>query len=604
MRINSLVIVFLLAISLQVSGREIVSFSVKPNTGEDCTKAMNVFLEDLKNNPRAVELKFEKGRYDFYGKDVSEITFGEWEERCLFLLSGIDSLSINGNGSQFILHGIISMFIFNECKGITVENFTIDWERTIISQGRVENVTPDYVDISFDRKQYPYYVKDGKIIFTGEDWEADVSERSFSTIYDGNTRNVLQGTKDEFLSRKNELFRGNVKELNDTVVRFYGHPDTTVPEGSFIALYHGIYLGNLFFQYHCADMKFKDIDVYHAPGASVLAYFVDNLLIENFNIRINRERGRCFSTMSDGFHLTNCRGKVEIKNCLCEGQGDDAANINGQYMMIKSVSADKRRIVLGGDSRASLIAPHSGDNIWPIESETVSRSGVLIVDSVLLDDIMNPVVVFNEPVPDNIGAGDFLEYADWYPDVTVHGCSFLHTNRARGILLTTAKSIRVFDNYFSTSGASILIEGDINYWYESGSISDLDINNNVFDNCATSVRDTITYWGWGEAVITITPSFQPTDADSPAYHHNIRIRNNKFYAFDDPLLFARSVSGLEFSRNTIIPTSAFPKTLVQQNALSLDGCRKVRVVGNKGKGSFGKLTYDIHHMRPDDIFIR
>ena len=49
----------------------------------------------------------------------------------------------------------------------------------------------------------------------------------------------------------------------------------------------------------------------------------------------------------------------------------------------------------------------------------------------------------------------------------------LRRHRARGILVTTPESAVIEKNLFSTAGTAILIEGDTDYWFESGAIRDL-----------------------------------------------------------------------------------------------------------------------------------
>lgn len=61
-----------------------------------------------------------------------------------------------------------------------------------------------------------------------------------------------------------------------------------------------------------------------------------------------------------------------------------------------------------------------------------------------------------------------------------------------------------------TAGTAILIEGDTDYWFESGAVCDMDIHDNLFENCGTSASNNGGS-GWGEALISITPSFRPAD---------------------------------------------------------------------------------------------
>lgn len=147
----------------------------------------------------------------------------------------------------------------------------------------------------------------------------------------------------------------------------------------------------------------------------------------------------------------------------------------------------------------------------------------------------------------------------------------------------------------------MLIEGDTDLWFESGAVGDVTIRNNVFEDCYTSGNNIIDGpWGWGEAVISVSPSFRPQSADAKAYHRNIRIEGNTFRHFDYAVLFARSVEGLVFSRNRLERTRTYEPFYRPYN-LFLDGCRKVRVEDNAFGPDFPGHNIAIEHMRPSEI---
>lgn len=91
--------------------------------------------------------------------------------------------------------------------------------------------------------------------------------------------------------------------------------------------------------------------------------------------------------------------------------------------------------------------------------------------------------------------------------------------------------------------------------------------------------------------------------DAKAYHRNIRIEGNTFRHFDYAVLFARSVEGLEFSRNRLERTRTFEPFYRPYN-LFLDGCRKVRIEHNSFGPDFPGHNIGIEHMRPSEIVQR
>ncbi|MCL2624757.1 MAG: hypothetical protein FWD31_13930, partial [Planctomycetaceae bacterium] len=199
--------------------------------------------------------------------------------------------------------------------------------------------------------------------------------------------------------------------------------------------------------------------------------------------------------------------------------------------------------------------------------------------------------------PDSLKANDALENKTWNAELEIRDCKILKKHRARGLLISTPLRAVVENNYFRTAGAAILVEGDVNYWYESGAVSDLVIRNNIFEDCFSSG-----YAGdWGHAVITIHPSFQPQSEDDEAYHRNIRIENNVFKSFDYPILFARSVRGLAFTGNTLSRTTTYPPFAQNQATFVFDGCRDVRIEGNSYAADVLGKNITATHTKASDV---
>ena len=87
----------------------------------------------------------------------------------------------------------------------------------------------------------------------------------------------------------------------------------------------------------------------------------------------------------------------------------------------------------------------------------------------------------------------------------------------------------------------------MNYWFESGAVSDVTIRDNSFVDCS--------YSGYKQPVIFINPMMKK-HTDIP-YEKNIRIENNSFRSFDSYILDAKSVEGLFFNNNVIEKTNTW-----------------------------------------------
>ena len=181
-------------------------------------------------------------------------------------------------------------------------------------------------------------------------------------------------------------------------------------------------------------------------------------------------------------------------------------------------------------------------------------------------------------MPDDLGKGDAVENADWFPEVIFRGNTVRH-NRARGSLFTTPARILVEDNTFEPiAGSAILLAGDANGWYESGACHDVRIRNNVFrDNLTSRFQFT-------EALISIHPEIPDLAGQKEFYHRNVRIEDNRIETFDVPLVFAISTRGLTFTGNTVDYNDHYPgwnkppfilprcdEVTIQNNTVTRDG---------------------------------
>jgi len=156
------------------------------------------------------------------------------------------------------------------------------------------------------------------------------------------------------------------------------------------------------------------------------------------------------------------------------------------------------------------------------------------VDQIIESDVVMPALDW-----DNI----VVALQDHDVDVQISGNHFSN-HRARGILIKTPGKVRLHDNYINAQGAAIKVHIEASSWHESGPVDDVEIYNNVIDQCNNG--------GFSFAAIEI--SADVTDPESVALvHKNISIHNNKIIYIFKPILDASYVENLEFYDNEIIP---------------------------------------------------
>lgn len=576
----------------------ITDFGAAPGSRKNTFVAVEAAIHACRaksdSGTKPVALVFPKGEYHFFNPEGRDRVFGLW-------IDGLKNLTIEGDGSEFIFHGTMGVCALKNCENVAIRNFSIDWEKPYIVQGNILKTTDDYVDIKFDTKEYPFEISDGKLLFVGEGWKRQIE--GYTLLFDKHNKEMVYQTRDNAIGHAG-FFNDKPEDRGDGVVRFHGKPKYKAEPGTYIALWLGRYIQVAFELRQGKNITLENIDVYHALSHGVHAFKVENLTLRKVDYKTNEKKDRVFSLVADGYHLNTCKGLVKIENCTQEGMGDDFLNLHGMNVMIEDRVDDYTVAVKTKDRGSASYVLGIGDEVWFVDGKTMQRGETNRIKEI--KDIKDGSlwkarhVVFEDKVPTTIKNKDALENKTWNAELEMRGCKVLKRHRARGILVTTPKRAVIENNYFRTAGTAILIEGDVNYWYESGACENLLIRDNVFEDCFSSG-----YSGdWGHAVITIHPSFKPKDENDEAYHRNIRIENNTFKTFDYPLLFARSVRQLRFTGNKIERTKTYEPFAANQATFWLDGCRDVLIENNSyGKDVLGQ-NVKMFRMKTSDLKLR
>lgn len=587
-----LIVVFL----LEGQAKTIVSvkdFGICANDSSDATLAFNKVIKYCKGLNDSVEIVFPEGRYDFYPNEINKddfFPFAETEKKPIGMyLRGLRNVTINGNGSQFIFHGIMTGVGVAECENIKLVNFSIDWDRPMTSQATVIGVTDNYIDLNIDSKVYPFTIENDKLLFVGENWKRDVKRYN---LYDKSNHEIITLTRDNPMGM---IFERKAKKVNNDLVRLEGPFDYKPETGTIVSMYSqrevpGIGL------FRNKNVLVEGVSVYYATDAGIRAFMCENLTLLNTSVEINKSKNRVFSSMADASYFTNCKGLVTLDNCHHSGHADDWANFRGTYGVIDKVPTANSLLV--SHNKKSIYGYYGvGDSILFVNKKSMSQLKEKYSIKQINYEGNKAVLTLNKKIPVFINTDYVVENITWMPEVHVLNCSVSRTSRARGILFTSSLHGLIENSVFRSAGSAILIEGDTNEWYEAGAVNDLTIRNNIFENCSSSSQN----GGWGKAVITITPMHFPTaDRASKPFHKNITIENNRFIHYDYNLLYARSVDGLLFINNSVEFTNAFPMRNNKVN-FNFDGCRNVVIKNNTFDEKYPPLTIELRNMLKSDV---
>jgi hypothetical protein len=595
-RLITITLVFnVLAVCLIANAQERINvsgFGLNPNTRQNAVEFVKKALEECKKYKRS-ELYFPLGRYDFYPV-ISENSVDIVNENAPVTnginLSHQHGLIINGGGSEFIFHGKMKIMNIDSCSDITLKNFTADWERPVLSQGEIVNLTDAFVDIRIDKIAYPYLIENGKLVFIGDGWRVRGSDMFFN-LYDKNKKDILYKTSDEDMgnvpSRK-------VEEIDEGILRFYGQPKIKPELGTIalFAMYARKYLPNGIEAFNSKNILLKDLTVHHALCMTLVFVRCENVTLDNANVKSNTSKGRVFSAVADACNFGNCKGLIKVEHCEHTGQGDDFMNISGAFVGIKKRIDNYTFMVT---DRGNCFGP--GDEVWYINPKNLQRGKTARLKSVVPRDAKNSeyMMTFTEKQPVELAEGVYIENKSWSAKLEFRHNDIGRTNRARGILIQTPQRAIVENNYFHTAGSAILMEGDIVIYYGGPANRDVIIRNNIFDNCVTS--------GWNTAIIASAPYLKPAGEEDLPYHRNVLIEKNVFKTFDVPLFRGVATEGIYFKNNEIIQTFDYKPFSRQKSAFFLDGCRDIVISGNKIDPFFKDRSVEVQHMKLSEVKI-
>lgn len=599
--LKSILPLALLFCATSISANKIISvadFGLKPDSRINAVPFVQKAIDTCKKNPGST-LVFPKGRYDFWAQHAIEKEYHETNTYDInpkilaVLLDEVNDLTIDGDGSEFIMHGRMQPFTLDHCQNITLKNFTVDWDIPLTAQGTVVESTPDFMEIEIDTCQYPYIIENKRLTFVGEGWKSSV----WSIMqFDPETHFVLPNTGDNLGWRGYDAMkvsRGRVRlsDPNREANKFYP------AAGTILVLRHSTRDHAGIFIFHSTNTKMENLKLFHTCGLGILSQYSKDISFNDVHIIPNTSKGRVLSGHDDGFHFMGCSGLLKIENCSWAGLMDDPINIHGTCSRIMEVLSPTRiKCKFMQDMSEGMEWGRPNETIGFIEHNTMRTAATGKITKFEALNKAEFIIELSAPLPTEVGAGYVIENLTCTPDAEIRNCHF-GSCRARGLLVSTPGKVVIEDNVFESSGSAILIAGDANAWYESGAVKDVLIRNNDFRYpCNSSL------YQFCEAVISIDPEI-PTPEQKYPYHRNIRIVDNTFHLFDYPILFARSVDGLTFSNNTLIRDTTYQPYHYRKEGITLKACKSVIISNNKIEGDVLGRTVKFENMKSSDIKI-
>lgn len=550
--------------------------------GTDCTLAL---AELFAAHPENTEFLFEPGDYHFSPKIFRDLRLSNTNvlpvRKIGMILENMKNVRLTGAGAKtrLLYEGQMQAVTMVNCENVVISNFVIDWEKPLVSEGIVTAFTDSTVDVYIDPVAFPHEVRDNVVTFDIGAGEWSPMNQWGQIQFDANTRTVRRTTGDRFSLGK------MIEDLGGNVYRFASkNPDTAV--GNIIVLRHNDRDHAGIFTEKCRNITIDDVTVHCCGGLGCLAQFCDTLTYRKVHFLPNTAAGRrVISGRDDGMHITCCSGTVTITECSFLGLMDDPINVHSCCVTGVEWLDDRtlRCRYMHPQACAFHYWAEPGDDIVFIDRKPMTQIAHTTAAEYTLESNELFTLTFEEPVDEAIRsrAPEGLSL-----DNLTHTAAFVCTKnrfgscRARGVLVSTPKAVRIKDNLFQSSGSAILVAGDSNYWYESGECHDVEISGNTFtDACLSSM------YQFCEGIISVCPVVPDPDVKTP-FHKNIRIHDNTFDTPDTPVLYGFSCDGLTFTNNRIFRSTCAGKWHPGKHLVKLRWCKNVVCADNEWIGLF------------------
>lgn len=473
------------------------------------------------------------------------------QHNCHLRLRDLENIQIIALDVEMVCTETTLALSIENCRNVTVQGLTIDYDPLPFTQGRIVAMAPDKSWLEFEIIDgFPENLEMRIEIFDRESEELKVETRydwqPFQTL--GNRRyRVARGEAHRYDAKR------DLEEIGDILVT----NSKSAPNGQAA---HAIVSAR------CVNLVLEDIRLYASNCFSYLEYDCDGTTYRQCSIERRplaedlHPRGlkRLRSSNADAFHSKHAVRGPQIIGCTAKYQGDDCVNICGEYYMVMASRENKIRVISRHKTNIAI-----GDTV-----ELVSYTGERLDDAKVLaiepNGKVNPEEqTFLQEQHMNQGTKDSLMRTDtdaWWITLDravtlpmgsvvcstshtgdgflVKDCDFGH-NRSRGILIKGSNG-RVVGNRLSNCWMAAVLVAPEWWWLESGSSDNLLIENNLIESCRAPAIEVMARAGNG--------SIAPSGA-----HRNIVIRNNTIVNSPLPNIYVTSTDCLVVEGNHFKP---------------------------------------------------
>ena len=515
-------------------------FGVFANTGKDATPALRQAIAKCAAT-KATHLIIPKGKYDFYPATSPN--------NCIAALHGVRDLTVDGEGSEFIIHAIVNLFDVLNCERLTIKNMVVDYEEMTHSMATITVVTPTY----FEAMVHPEYpiARQTKVTAVME--------------YDPATKRPKKHGADEYY---------NVAELQHVgpqLVRCTLKNPTIMKVGSWVMLRHHVYDGVVISTHANKQLKLDNITLYNSPG---MGFTIGRCHDGEFTrlTAIPRPSASPYQSLgADGIHLAGCSGNILIDQCRFEAMGDDGVNLKtGLYLTVKEKI--DTRTVLAQHNLKMLDTPDIEDVMELMDPEdliTYASAKVISVD-VLPDNMVK--LGFEHTLPSKIEIGHIFGNVSKCCHAVIRRVKVMN-NRARGMLIQNRDTLVEDCQFAHNTMGGVWVFNEVTYFFESIAPHNVTVRNCKFNN--------VGIYHPSDCVLgtyAMMPRWE--SPKKPGVFQNITIENNTIDGCDNCGLLITGTQDAVVKNNTIRNACIMPTVPRGAYAFEVEACSNVDISGN------------------------
>ena len=554
----------LVLLSTTSYGANLIRIDVSPSESLSNQNVIDAFKKAATYKGKPVEINFKRGTYRlsraesvqklyYISNTTSEVEDADPTKHIGLHLENLENVTVNGNGSTFMMTGKMTSFIVDNCKNIVLKNMNFDYEYPTQTEIEVIEEGEKYIKA----KVHPtsqYRIKDGVLEWYGEGWSYT---QGIAQAYDYKS-DITWRT----WSPLNKLVKTTELEPNLLLMEYTEKPKAGV--GLVYQMRDAIRDEVCGFIHKSSQVLLEDINYYYLGNFGIVGQYSSDISFNRNRFAPELGSGRTNAGFADFIQISGCKGLIDIQNSYFAGAHDDPINIHGTHLQVTEFISDKElKVKFMHHQSYGFDAFFKGDDVEFIDRESlISQEANKVVAVERISGREIKLTLKNKISTDVLNNKSLVvENVTWTPEVNIVN-NYFGRIPSRGLLVTTRRKVNIENNtFYAMQMSGILIADDAMSWYESGMAKDVTIHNNTFIDCKSPI-------------IFIQPENR---VDKGYVHSNIRIENNTFKGVDGTVVSAKSVLGLDILDNLII----LNKEMKEDDIFSLKQVKDVKVVNNR-----------------------